>query len=63
MTSLLDCESFTQHVNAPLVVIWVVNAQKTWYVGYRKEELKNGERFIIQNLEQVVKGKKFWRFP
>ena len=33
----LDSEPFTQYVNALVVVIWIVNEQKTWYVGYVNE--------------------------
>ena len=59
----LEGEPLTQYMNALVVVIWIVNEAKTWYVGYVNDISENGERFVIEHLERVGKGNLYWRFP
>ena len=58
MSSELDV-----YINTLVVVIWIVDDVKTWYLGYVNNILQNGERFIVEHLERAGKDNVRWRFP
>ena len=50
-------------VNSVVAVIWIVNAKKTWYLGYITE-IKENDEYIVDHLERVQSTKnELWRFP